>query len=61
MTPDPHALAAILILEKLLEHGSWYSSAIELSRYDPHIDGEKLGDEVEAIIDAFRKEYPEKP
>lgn len=31
------------ILQHLLDHGSWYCSAIELNTHDPeHVDGEEL-------------------
>jgi len=39
----PAARTLAEILQHLLDHGSWYCSAIELNTHDPeHVDGEEL-------------------
>lgn len=47
--------APVEILQLLLEHASWFCSALELEGYK--VDGEELHDEAEASVKAFKDKF----
>lgn len=40
------------MLQKLLKVGEWYTSAIELDSYEHKVDGEKLKQEIQELLDS---------